>query len=540
MFRKSVVVLFVLSLAFGVFAAGCGKKEPALSNQDKKEPMVFRWASPAEPPSLDPALAQDQVSSIIMQNLFTGLVDLNDKGEVVTGMIEKMPDVSADGKVYTFKLRRGVLFTNGREVKAQDFVYSINRALDPALKSEVASLYLDDIVGAKDVLAGKAKTASGLVAKDEYTLEITIEIPRAYFLGKLAYYTSFPVPKEEVEKNGAKWTDTLVGNGPFKLERWEHNSKLVLVANDKYFRGRPKLDRIEIPVVESEDTRLAMYENGEIDWVPVPPSNYKRFKGDPSLSKEMVEVPEASVFYLGLGQGSYEPFKNQKVRQAMNYAIDREKLNQVVWSGTKQPAYGILPPGMPGFNPNMEVLKYDPEKAKALLKEAGYVDPSKMPELTIYSRAGSKTSKQNVEFVQNQLTQNLGMRVKIVELEWGKLLELVNQKKAPMWFIGWIADYMDPQDFLTILLHSKSQDNRTLYNNSEVDRLLDEADISTDQAKRMKLYQQAEQIIVKDAPWVPLYYNKTSSAVKPYLKGLRFYPMGTMPFDSVTVERPKK
>lgn len=539
MFRKSTAALLVLTSLFGIFAAGCGRKDPAFS-QEKKEAMVFRYAEVAEPPTLDPALAQDFTSNSLIQNLFTGLVQFNEKGEVVPGMIERMPDVSADGKVYTFNLRRGVLFTNGREIKAGDFVYSINRALDPTLKSEVALLYLGDIAGARDVLDGKAKTASGLVAKDEYTLEITLEGPRAYFLGKLAYATSLPVPKEEIEKKGAKWTDTLVGNGPFKLERWEHNARIILVANEKYFRGRPALDRVEIPIIESEDIRLAMYENGEVDWVGVPPTNYKRFKSDQVLSKEMVEIPQAAVYYLGLGQGGYEPFKNAKVRQAMNYAIDREKLNQVVWNGTKQPAYGILPPGMPGYNPNLEVLKFDPGKAKALLGEAGYPDPSKMPELTIYSRSGSKTSKQNVEFVQNQLVQNLGMKVKIVELEWGKLLEFVNQKKAPMWFIGWMADYLDPQDFLTILLHSKSQENRTMYNNAEVDRLLNEAEISTDQAKRIGLYQRAEQIIVKDAPWVPLYYNKTSLAVKPYVKGLRFYPMGTMPFDSVTVERLKK
>lgn len=500
-----------------------------LAGVDAKRAQVFRTPLASEPPSLDPALPTDLTSLEVINQLFDGLVRFDEDGMPVPGLAKSW-DVSEDGKTYTFHLR-DARFHNGRTVTAADFAWSWNRALNPDLKSPTAELYLGDIVGAKDVLDGKAKTASGIKVINDKTLQVTLDAPKAYFISKLTYPVTFVIPREAVEKGGDRWTEThLIGTGPFKLKSWVHNFKLSLVANKDYYLGPPKLDAIEMPIVQDEHTTVAMYESGELDYINVPQKYVDEFKK--KHPKEIYQIANANVFYIGLGLKVFPALEDKRVRQALNLAINRDVLCDIILEHTAIPALGVLPPGMPGYSKDLNGLEFNPKRAKQLLAEAGYPDPKKFPALTISYRAGRQTSKQVAEFVQAQLQQNLGIPVLLQPLEWGKLLDDVYEHRLGAWFISWWADYLDPQNFLSLLLQPPNDND---YDNPEITRLTKQADVTPDQKKRIELYRKANELAALDPPWIYLYHQISYNAKKPYVKGIVETPLGHLPYYTVSI-----
>ncbi|MBE3575309.1 MAG: peptide ABC transporter substrate-binding protein [Firmicutes bacterium] len=524
--RRSLHPVLLLVLLTGI-ALALSPSFPGLA----QEVSVFRTALTAEPPTLDPALATDLTSLEVINELFDGLVQFNEKAAPVPGLAKSW-DVSNGGRTYTFHLR-DARFHNGRPVTAEDFAYSWNRALDPQTKSPTAELYLGDIVGAKDVLEGKARTASGIQVIDPHTLQVTLDKPRAYFIAMLTYPVTFVVPKEAVEKGGTRWTETdLIGTGPFKLKEWVHNYKVVLEANKNYYQGAPKVDRIEMPIVSDENTRIAMYERGELDYTDVPAKFVPAMKK--KYPQEVYSVPNANVYYIGFGQKAAPVLRNKLVRQALNLAVNRQILCDVILQGSATPAVGVLPPGMPAYDKNLKGLGFDPKLAKEKLAQAGYADPRKFPQLTLSYRSGVQTSQQVAEFVQAQLSQNLGISVVLQPLEWGKLLQGENDRALQMWFISWWADYMDPQNFLSILLQPGNDFD---YNNPEVTRLTSDADVEANYAKRMQLYRKANEVAALDPPFLFLYHLNSTYARKPYVHGLVETPMGHLPYFRVSIKK---
>lgn len=522
--RRCWRTIFVVTLVTVFMFALAG-----LAGVDAKRPSVFRTPLSAEPPTLDPALATDLTSLEVINQLFDGLAQFDDDGVAIPALAKDW-DVSADGKTYTFHLR-DAKFHNGRKVTAADFAYSWNRALDPALKSPTAEMYLGDIVGAADVMAGKAKTASGIKVIDEKTLQVTLDGPKAYFISKLTYPVTFVVPKEAVEKGGSRWTETnLVGTGPFKLKSWVHNYKVTLTAFKDYYQGAPKVETIEMPIVQDESTTVAMYESGELDYIGVPNKYVQDFKK--KYPKEVYKVPSANVYYIALNAKVFPPLQDKRVRQALNLAINRDVLCDVILEGTAVPALSLLPPGMPGYSKDLEGLTFNPKRAKELLAEAGYPDPKKFPALTINYRSGRQASKQIAEFVQAQLQQNLGIPVVLQPLEWGKLLEERNNHRLGAWFISWFADYLDPQNFLSLLLQPP---NYLDYDNPEITKITMQADVEPNQKKRIELYKKANQLAALDAPWIFLYHQISYNALKPYVKGIVETPLGHLPYRNVTI-----
>lgn len=475
-----------------------------------------------EPPTLDPALAGDATSAEYIVEIFSGLVTFNDKLEVVPDIAERW-EVSPDGKTYTFYLRKGVQFHSGKEVKAADFKYSIERACNPKTESTVADTYLGDIVGASDMLAGKATTIRGIQVVDDYTLKITIDAPKAYFLAKLTYPTAFVLDRTNVEAGGKTWTDKPVGTGPFKLKEYKKGERIVLARNDLYYGSKAKMD--EVHFILAGGSAMTMYENGELDMTPVGLADIERVT-DPKnpLNKELYVVEHFDLMYIGLNV-KMPPFDDVKVRQAFAHAIDKVKLAEVVYKGTVSPTDGILPPGMPGYNENLKGLKYDVARAKELLAQSKYA--GKMPEVTVYVTGAGGSPARAVTAIQEMWKQNLGVQVQIQQMEWATYLNDLKRRRFQAFGItsGWIADYADPQNFLDILFHSKSFENHTNYANPELDKILEEARVERDNAKRLKLYQQAEQIIVNDAPVIPLHNTKEHWLVKPYIKGVKKAPM---------------
>jgi ABC-type transport system substrate-binding protein len=524
-----------------------GGTSPAVSpDAPKRSPGVVRGTPSktlrllgGDPPTLDPALAQDSTSSEYIVEIFSGLYSLNDKLEAVPDIAESH-EVSADGKVYTFKLRKDVKFHDGRPVNAQDFKYSIERAADPATQSLVADSYLGDIIGVREKLRGKAKEVRGVEVVDDYTLRLTIDAPKVYFLYLLTYPTAFVVDKQNIEKGGRRWTAQPNGTGPFKLKEWKRGERIILTRNEQFYGGAPNIEQASFNLaIAAAGTGMTLYENGELDMVGVGLADIDRVQ-DPSsdLNSQLMRVATMSIGYIGINCKK-PPFDDVKVRQAFAAAVDKDKIAEVVLKGVVQPANGIIPPGMPGYdNKLLKKSTFDPALAKKLLSESKYSDTSKWSLVTIQVSGEGGASPRTVTAIAEMLKQNLGIEPKIQQTEWATFLQDLksDQSKFELFSLAWIADYPDPHDFLDILFHSESLDNNTGYSNKEVDALLEKARTEKDKAKRLEMYYQAEQKIVEEAPWIPLDHGESYVLMKPWVKNVKF-SLGVAPWlRFVTVE----
>lgn len=523
------IAWFVLLLTF----SGCSNSGSTSSVQGK----VFRYALTAEPTTLDPARVEDGPTIDLLFQVYEGLVRWEVGNELVPNIAERW-EISPDGKTYTFYLKKGVKFHNGREVTAEDFKYSIERSLDPETGSTTAGTYLNDIVGANERLQGKTQEVAGVQVVDSHTLQIEIDAPKAYFLAKLTYPTAYAVCKEAIEKTNGKVTvESAIGTGPFKWKEYVANSKVVLEAFGDYHDGRPLLDFMERPIILDATTRHAMYESGELDLCDVQKSDLIQDQKDPVLSKELQFFDRAAVYYFALNQNAYAPFKDMRVRQAFALAIDREEAVRVALQGVNKKANGILPPGVPGYDESYQGWSYDPKRAAELLAEAGYPGGKGMPKLTLTFREKTPDLRRVAEVAANMLKQNLGMDVDLREMEWGAFLDELNKESMPMYHLRWAADYLDPQNFLSVMLRTGAQENRVGYSNPKFDALCDEADRTTDSERRIQLYRQAEKLVVEEAPWVPIYYQKDVELIKPYVSGVRDTLLGHLPHAKTDVAR---
>ena len=477
-----------------------------------------------DPPTLDPHKTSDTTSAFIIGEVFSGLVTLNTDLQIVPDIAERW-DISGDGLVYTFHLLPDATFADGKPITAQDFVYSLNRAADPELASPVARTYLSDIVGVTEVLDGEATAISGVTAIDEHTLEIAIDAPKAYFLAKLTYPTAFVVDKANVEAGGDRWTDSPNSTGPFLLKEYKIGEHLILARNDNFYREPAYIDQVVFNLAGGQ--AMALYENDEIDITGVGILDLERLQ-DPNepLSKELKVVPpRLSVSYIGFNV-EQPPFDDVHFRRALNFAIDKELIANEVYAGLIKPAYGILPPGFPGYTEGIEGLEYDEEAAKAELAMSKYADPATRPRIVLSVSGTGGDVGIGTQVILEMWENTLGVEVEIQQVEWATYLQDLNQRKFQIFSLGWQADYPDPQDFLDILFHTESETNHGAYSNSEVDTILEDARVERDGNKRVELYNKAEQMIVDDAAWVPLWYEGESHVlIKPHIKDYRLLPM---------------
>ena len=508
-----------------------------------------------DPPTLDPALTSDTSSATIVVEVYGGLVTIDRDLRIVPDIAQGW-NVSDDGRTYTFHLRNDVVFHDGKPVTAHDFKYSMERALDPTTESTVADLYLNDIVGAKAKLNGSASTTIGIQVLDDHTLQLTIDAAKPYFLAKLTYPTAFVVDQENVE-SGPDWTSRPNGTGPFKLAAWDIGELIRLERNDLFYNGPPNLDAVNF--ILSGGVGMTMYENNEIDVTGVGLADIDRVL-DPTepLNVDLnISPPRYSIEYIGLNT-EMEPFNDKNVRLALSYAINKELIADAVLSNLLVPAYGILPPGFPGFNDGLEGLHFDPEKAMSLmatstygqgipeitgllaqaegemdqearlilLNQASTLAAANLPTMILSVSGGGGAVGLDTEVVLEMWRRFLGVEVEIQQSEFATFLRDLDRRKFQMFTLGWVADYPDPQDFLDILFHSESSNNHTAYNNVEVDRLLEQARTESDVETRISLYQQVEQIIVNEAPWIPTWYRGDRYVlIKPWVKQYTLNPM---------------
>ena len=480
----------------------------------------------SDPPTLDPHLTGDTTSAGIVVEVFSGLVALSTDLQLIPDIAERW-DVDDTGTIYTFRLRENVKFHNGNPVTADDFKWSIERASKPNTASAVVDTYLNDIIGFNDYFEERADEITGIRVIDDLTLQITIDAPKAYFLAKMTYPTAYVLDRTVVEAGGRSWwIDNPVGTGPFKLTEYRIGERIILERNEDFYRDPPAIDRVVMNLAGGQ--AMAMYENDEIDITGVGLFDLDRVL-DPQepLNKELVIAqPGFSVAYIGFNTDE-APFDDAKFRRALNYSIDKGLIATEVLSELVKPAYGILPPSFPGYNPDLKGLEYDPEMAKQLLSESKYADPESRPRIVITVPGTGGVIGLDLEVIIAMWENTLGVEVEIEQVEWATYLDELDAKALQAYAgLGWQADYPDPQDFLDVLFHSESSINHGNFSNDAVDKLLEEARTESDIAQRIALYHDAEQLIVEAAAWVPLWFDGEQYAlIKDYVKGYQLTPM---------------
>jgi peptide/nickel transport system substrate-binding protein/oligopeptide transport system substrate-binding protein len=497
--------------------------------QDKGETVpravstgTYRRPLGNDPPTLDPVRINDTYGRSVAQQIFDGLVQF-DQTLAVSPALAHFWRASRDGLTWTFNLRRGVKFHHGREVTADDVVYSLTRILDPRLRSAAAELFAN-IKGAQEFRTGRATSVSGLTALDRYTVQVVLTEASLPFVSVLAVGQAKILPKDLVEQQGDAFGAQPVGTGPFKFVRWERGREIVLAANPDSFEGAPRLARLVYRIFPGDPNDLICreFEHGNLEESPVPPACRNRMT-DPRY--QYVRRPTFSVRFYGFNT-RVKPLDDVRVRQAIAHALDREATVQEVFLGRHQPARGILPSGMPGYNPKLRPLPLNQSRARELLRQAGYPGGRGLRPISIWSSVKSERIERELESVRRQLAA-VSIPVEVhYETDWPTFSRQLVDGRLPMFVYAWYADVPDPDNFLYVMFHSRSPRNLTGYANPAVDDLLLQARLEGELARRIELYRRAEQIIVDEAPVVPIWHYTFERLFQSYVKNVEINGLG--------------
>lgn len=529
-----------------VFATGllAGCKKDATSGQ------VLRFNLGAEPATADPALNNAVDGANVILNTFEGLTTTDQNEIVQKGMADSW-EVSADGLVYTFHLKKDVKWSDGKPVVAGDFEYAWKRALNPDLAAEYAyQMYYLKNGEAYNTKAATADTV-GVKALDDSTLEVTLEYPTPYFLNLCAFPTYMPVRKDIVEGNESWFLkgDTYICNGAFKLKEWQPKSQIVLEKNPNYYNAaNVKLDRIEMKMITEASSALSAFKAGQLDYIEAPPAQ--------EIPKLLQEGTAQSFPYLGtyfyvinisdkakaIDADAAKALSDVRVRKALNLAINKKDIVEKVTQGGQIPATTFVPPAIPvdekgtDFkNKDFYAAEGDFAEAKKLLAEAGYPNGQGFPTLTLTYNTGS--GHQNVAVaVQAMWKTNLGINVELQNQEWKVFQKTRTDKDYLIARHGWIGDYVDPMTFLDMWVSNSGQ-NDAGFASAQFDKLILDAKKESDKAKRIEMLRQAEEILMNEAPIVPIYYYKNIACIKPYVKDAFKSQLGFVYFQKAYIQK---
>ncbi|MBL8060796.1 MAG: ABC transporter substrate-binding protein [Chthonomonas sp.] len=532
---RSLLATSALALLLvGCNSGGGGFSKNAASTQAKVG--IFRYPIPTTPTTLDPATVEDGDTIDVLQQVFEGLVAWDENNNVIPMLAEKW-EISPDGTNYTFTLRKGVKFHNGKELTSEDVKWSIERAANPTIKSAVAGGYMGDIVGVKEVVDGKATEVTGITTPDPLTVVIKIDKPRPYFLGKFTYLCSAVMPKGDVPAtaNISKPAE-MIGTGPFTVTEYVPDQVVKLKAFKDYHGGAPRVEGIERPIVKDGVVRLNMFRTGEVDLVALERQDVAGIKADPELKDQLKFYDRPSVYYVGLNLRKTKVFENRKLRQAIAMAINKDQIVNELMGGQNTVANGVIPPGVLGHRDKAAVLPYDVEGAKKMLAEAGFPGGKGLPTIELWCRDGRPDVKLVTEAVSTQLDKNIGLKTKIVIKEWGAYLDARNNYEIPFCHMRWAADYLDPENFVSFFFASYGAENRSGYANPAVDALTSRADTMPLGEDRLKLYHEAEDIALQDAVLIPIYFQRDAELVSPRVSGQRESIFGHLPHTTTSVK----
>lgn len=463
--------------------------------------------------TLDPAIGYAWQNWSIIKSIFDGLMDYAPGTTKLVPHLAQSYSVSRDGRTYTFTLRKGVRFHNGREVHAADFKYTLERVLNPRTQSPGAGFY-GNIQGAQEYSTGKAKEVTGIKVLGPYTLQISLTKPNAAFLHTMALNFAHVVPKEEVEKPGADFGHNPVGTGAFRLKEWVLGQRVVLVRNPHYFlKGRPLVDEIVFQIGVDPNVALLRLQRGEVDILGdgIPPARFVQIMQDPRWKNGVEVGDQLHTGYVTLTT-RLKPLTDPRVRRAMNMAIDKERIVRLI-NGRAIPAVQILPPLMPGYDKAYKGYPYDPAAAKKLLAEAGYPNGF----ATVLYANNTDPNPRIAQAIQQDLAR-IGIKAELKTLAQSTVIEAGGKGEAPLIWSGgmaWIADYPDPNNFYWPILSCASAApggwNWAWYCNKELDRMAEAADALVQpgqEGERAERYRKIYRTIMQQAPWIPIFHEK--------------------------------
>ena len=533
--NKKFILCWILVFIGFVLISGSTATASDSSNQPRYGGK-FSVPLSSEPESLDPAYITDIYSVTIANNLYDGLVEF-DKDLNVVPAIAELWKISRDRKLYTFHLQKGVTFHNGREVTAEDFIFSITRILDPKTHSPVASLFFN-IKGAKAFHKGKCSEVDGLKILNRYTIQIQLDEPFSPFLSILAMANAKVIPKEAA---GPNFSQSPVGTGPFKFNSWKDGKEIVLTANENYYLGRPYLDTLSFQIYPNIvwEKIFDDFERGFLDQSIIPSNKYNSIVSDTQNQKnyKLVSKPTLNLVYVGINC-NIKPLDDIRVRQALTLAVDTEKIVGQITKRGSIPAKGILPPGIAGFDPEFDGYGYNPVRARQLLAEAGYPEGRGIPPLEIWTVSKSESVQQELMAYKNYLA-DIGVKIvpKVAD-NWKHFITLINNQKVPLYYAAWYADYPDPDNFLYVLCHSNSRTNRMGYRNTEIDGMLEKARQEVNYIERINIYREVQRQVMKDAPLIAQHTNSFNYLFQPWVKGIEVTYLGAayIPFRKVWID----
>jgi len=557
------MALIMTAIMTGTLLLGCTKtkgnegEKPGDSNTPVVEETVEQkivYNLGADPKTIDPQLNSAVDGSTIIHNAFEGLMREDENSKIVPGTAEKY-EVSDDGTVYTFHIRKDAKWSDGKPVVAGDFEYAWKRALNPKVAAEYAYQLFYIKNGAayynQEKVGDKVATAEDVGVKviDDNTLEVTLESPVPYFLSLAAFPTYFPVRKDIIEGNEEKWTlkpDTYISNGPFKMSEWKEKESITFVKNENYWDAKNvKLETLEVKLIDDQITYLNAFKSGEIDVIESPPQAEIPTLLDEGTAKIYPYL--GTYFYVinvsdkakDVDPKAAEALSNPKFRKALSLAIDRQLIVDKVAQGGQAPATSYVPAGIldsigEEFQKDYSSKGANIEEAKKLLEEAGYPNGEGAPTITF--TFNTDQGHQNIaQAVQDMWKTNLGINVELKNEEWAVFQDTRNNFQYSMARHGWIADYNDPMTFLDMWTTGNGQNNAG-YSNKEYDKLIAQAKVELDDAKRTELLHKAEDILMDESPIIPLYYYTNVLCIDKNVKGTYKSPLGQMEFRDAYVE----
>lgn len=505
--------------ALVVAATGCGRSS---APNGPSEDGYYRLPLNENPVTLDPALFTDVNSEGVARRVFNCLVKLDSKLLPVPDLAESW-EITPDGLVYTFHLRKGVMFHNGREMVADDVRYSFERLLRQETGSH-RGWVVEPIRGAWSLRDGYTDKLEGLATPDAYTVVITLEEPFAPILNHLAMTNAAIVPAEEIKLQGDRFGRAPVGTGPFRFSYWRDNDVVELTRNVQYFGNKPALEGVRFRVIRDPLVAYQEYRAGRLEHCAVPAGHLDTILSG-SERPEYISTPSLSTYYIGITMTREVLGENLHFRRALNYAVDREFICRQVLGGTHSPAKGLFPPGLPGYNPDLEGYSYNPGRAAEELAAAGYGPGNPPPMVELYFNPGPP-GQSIAEAVESDF-RRIGVQAQLTAVESAALYDATNRGVPDLFRLSWAADYPDAENFLQ-LFHSRfhgSAGNRTYYTNKDFELLLYATRKEIDPAKRTPLLRDAERMIVEDSPWIFLTHGQTHLLVKPYVRNFQLTPM---------------
>lgn len=526
---RSLSILMIA--AIGLFAlSGC---DASVSHNHPDE-RVFRMNLGTEPPDLDPPKISDLTSYTVIQNVMRGLTYYDQSLKPQPAVAERW-ERSADGLRYTFHLRKNARWSDGNPVTAQQFIDGWQRALSPETAADYA-FFLFELKNGKAYFEKKITDFSkvGVRAVGDKILVVDLERPTPFFLDLMAAPIALPVRKDLVEKYGERYVEAahFVGDGPYVLKQWVHDDHIRLEPNRYYWGHKPDVDAVEMVMVNDTNTSTVMYENNELDFIETTTSiasfDVRRLSKSPDAHTNQIH----RINYFGFNIDK-PPFNDVRVRKAFAMALDRRYFPKLLQSG-QTPIASWISKGLVGYNPDMG-LPYDPKEARRLLAEAGYPNGKGFPKVSLAYRTLYDIQKE-CEIVQYLWKKNLGVDVKLQNMEWKVYISQLRQDPPNIFLMGWFVDYPDADSYMSMML-SDSGNNYTRWKSKRYDELVAKAVVTLDPKERQKLYDKAQTILLmKDVAMIPSFQVEKTWLVKPWVKGMQINALNLITLDQISVK----